>query len=141
MIEGSYAAEAGDTADPRHRAAPDGPAGRLPANRMWTVSAVVVAGDDLSPRHGVVAAADLGDAAEQLCEYLPETRPDDGDYYLVAREVPLMARGPRSGGQYPRRTWVSPIERDDDTGQTTYGRWTVADEHPHFRGHSSRNLN
>ncbi|MET7767136.1 hypothetical protein [Nocardia sp. NPDC005366] len=141
MIEGSNASEAEDGAEPRDRRAPDEPAGRLPANRMWTVSAVVVEGDDLEPRHGVVAAADLGDAAEQLCEYLPETRPDDGDYYLVAREVPLMARGRRSGRQHPRPTWVSPIRRDDDTGQTTYGRWMVADDHPHFRDHGPGYLN
>ncbi|WP_216910436.1 hypothetical protein [Nocardia noduli] len=142
MIEGSHGSDSGSTADHRDRPVPDAPASRLPPTRMWTVSAVVVEGDDLAPRHGVVAAADLGDAAEQLCEYLPETRPDDGDYYLVAREVPLMARGGhRSGGQVPRRTWVSPIRRDDDTGRTTYGRWTVADEHPHFRGHGPGYLN
>ncbi|WP_156370513.1 hypothetical protein [Nocardia arizonensis] len=130
---GSYADESGNSPEFRHCAPPGGPSVRSPANHMWTVSAVVVEGDDLEPRHGVVAAADLGDAAEQLCEYLPETHPDDGDYYLVAREVPLMSRGRRGSGQHPRRTWVSPIRRDDDTGRTTYGRWTVADDHPHFR--------
>ena len=135
MGEGWHAAESGRSAAP-----PDAPTSRPPADHMWTVSAVVVAGDDLAPRHGVVAAADLGDAAEQLCEYFPETH-DDGDYYLVAREVPLLAREPRPRGQYPRRTWVSPIRRDDDTGETTYGRWTVADEHPHFRDHGPRYLN
>ncbi|WP_431957603.1 hypothetical protein [Nocardia lijiangensis] len=137
MIESAYAAEAADTTEPRHRTTttePDGPGGRLPGNRMWAVSAVVVEADGPSPRHGVVAGADLGDAAEQLCEYLPETRSDE-DYYLVARQVPLITRGPRSGGQIPRRTWVSPIQRDDDTGQATYGRWMRAEEHPHFRLH------
>ncbi|MBH0776912.1 hypothetical protein [Nocardia bovistercoris] len=134
MGEGSQSAESGDSTEPHPRAHPAGPTVRSPANHMWTVSAVVIEGDDLEPRHGVVSAADLGDAAEQLCEYLPETDPDDGDYYLVAREVPLLAGGRRGGGQHPRRTWVSPIRRDDDTGRTTYGGWTVADDHPRFHG-------
>lgn len=138
MGVGSQSAESSNSTEPRHRGHPAGPGVRSPANHMWTVSAVVVEGDDLEPRHGVVSAADLGDAAEQLCEYLPETDPEDGDYYLVAREVPLMARG-RRGGQRPRRTWISPIHRDDHTGRTTYGRWTVADDHPRFRGHGYPN--
>lgn len=106
---------------------PDGPA-HLPGNSMWTVSAVVVEADGPSPRPGVVASANLGDAAEQLCEYLPRVDAV-GDCYLVARQVPLMANGPQTTG---RRAWVSPIRRDDE-GQTTWGRWTRAEEHPDFR--------
>ncbi|MBF6214100.1 hypothetical protein IU433_21060 [Nocardia puris] len=132
MIESAYAAAAQDTTGPR-LGDPDTPGNLLPGNRMWSVSAVVVEADGPSPRHGVVAGADLGDAAEQLCEYLPEAH-SDGDYYLVAREVPLVTHGPRSGGQTPRRAWVSPIRRDD-AGQATFGRWMRAEEHPHFRQH------
>ncbi|AXK86133.1 hypothetical protein IU443_23605 [Nocardia farcinica] len=133
MIESAYAAEATDTTDLSQRCAgePDGPAARLPGNSMWTVSAVVVEADGPTPRPGVVASASLPDAAEQLCEYLPRAGAD-GDCYLVARQVPLVTHGPCSGGQLPRRAWVSPIRRDDE-GQATWGRWTRAEEHPQFR--------
>ncbi|MBF6357628.1 hypothetical protein IU449_24290 [Nocardia higoensis] len=107
---------------------PEGPAHRLPGNSMWTVSAVVVEADGPSPRPGVVASANLGDAAEQLCEYLPRAGAVD-DCYLVARQVPLMPHGPQGTG---RRAWISPIRRDDE-GQTTWGRWIRAEEHPDFR--------
>ncbi|GAB2677526.1 hypothetical protein ACWDYH_27560 [Nocardia goodfellowii] len=121
MIDNTYS-DAGDTADPQQH-----PTG----NRMWTVSAVVVRDEDSRPWSGVVAAAHLGDAAEQLCEYLPEPK-GEGDYYLVAQQVPLIGRGQRAAAM-PRPTWVSPISRDDDTGAKTYGRWIVADQLPGFR--------
>ncbi|MEU8901497.1 hypothetical protein [Nocardia sp. NPDC048505] len=128
MIDNTYA-HAGDTADPCQH-----PTG----NRMWTVSAVVVQNEDSTPWSGVVAAAQLGDAAEQLCEYLPEPQ-GEGDYYLVAQQVPLVGRGQRAAAM-PRPTWVSPVRRDD-TGAQTYGRWIVADQLPGFRKHGQRSAN
>jgi len=93
MIESAYAVDAcPSAAETRTPAAgttePEGPAQHLPGNSMWTVSAVVVDADGPSPRPGVVASANLGDAAEQLCEYLPRAGAVDDDCYLVAREVP-----------------------------------------------------
>ncbi|HLS76360.1 MAG TPA: hypothetical protein VK083_06185 [Nocardia sp.] len=134
MIESAYAVDAcPSAAETRTPAAgttePEGPAQHLPGNSMWTVSAVVVDADGPSPRPGVVASANLGDAAEQLCEYLPRAGAVDDDCYLVAREVPLMAGGPQ---QRRRCAWVSPIRRDG-AGQATWGRWMRAEEHPSFR--------
>src|SRR5690606_41484442 len=105
---------------------PEGPAQHLPGNSMWTVSAVVVDADGPSPRPGVVASANLGDAAEQLCEYLPRAGAVDDDCYLVAREVPLMAGGP------PQRrgsAWVSPLRRGG-ARRATRGGWVAAGGHP-----------
>ena len=126
MIESACAADT--TRADASGVEPEGPAHRLPGNSMWTVSAVVVEADGPSPRPGVVASANLGDAAEQLCEYLPRAGAV-GDCYLVARQVPLMANGSQAVGE---RAWVSPIRRND-AGQATWGHWTRADEHPDFR--------
>ncbi|GAB0105098.1 hypothetical protein JMUB6875_40760 [Nocardia sp. JMUB6875] len=91
--------------------------------RVWSVIAGVADGDRLSQCGGVVVAADLGWAAEQLCAYLDGDLVDTGRCYLFATRGPLdpLARSAR------KQTRLVSVVRRDPHGVLIPGDWRVAD--------------
>lgn len=82
----------------------------------WTVIAVVVHADsiDLLPA-GVAVAAELGMAADQVCNHLPVESPAVGICYLVA--TPSTAEMDTVSGHLvtvPRLTWVNRLCHDEN---------------------------
>ncbi|MBF6173751.1 hypothetical protein [Nocardia blacklockiae] len=89
--------------------------------RVWSVAAGV--DDAAAARHGgVVVAADLRLAAEQLCAYLDDELVDSGRCRLFASRGSL---DPRDVGDAMRV--VAPVLRDPETGAVAYGDWRLAD--------------
>ncbi|WP_040813055.1 hypothetical protein [Nocardia concava] len=92
--------------------------------RVWSVVAGVLDGDRVSQCGGVVVAADLDLAAEQLCAYLDGDLVDDGSCYLFASRGPLDPH--QRGARSPTRLFS--VVRRDRHGALIPGDWRVADD-------------
>lgn len=93
--------------------------------RAWTVSVAISGERDTSAPAGVVVAADLRLAAEQMCAHLdPDLIGRGGCYLLATRDA--AGAGKARSGTAPQ--WVAPLSRDPGTGAVIHGRWTLIDE-------------